>query len=149
MENIKLKARLCAYTKGTLPDNLVTDAPKDDILYGRKNGKWVDIRLGELGQIIKVPLNSGLTLKETEEPNIYLLTLNQEVLKELPLELLDDTTYYIIDNKPEIYINGGTAYSDGNNDIITDNQYGGIISGGSNYVLELLPINSKGEYNGN
>lgn len=149
MEDIKLKVKLSAYTKGTLPDNLVSDAPKDNFIYGRKNGEWIDIRLSEVGQIIRLPLNSGLTLEKTDQDNIYLLSINQKILNELPTELLDDTTYYIIENKPELFINGGTAYSDGDDDTITEEEYNEVILGGSNYTLELLPINNKGVYNGN
>ena len=151
MDNIKLKVKLSAYTKGILPKNLISDVPETpkDHLYVRKYGEWIDLENTQLGQIIKLPVNSGLTLTPTEDKNVYELTLNQEILKELPLELLDDTTYYIINTEPELFINGGTAYSDGTDPDITNNEYGQIIKGGSNYTLELLPINAKGVNNGN
>lgn len=157
MESIKLKAKLSAYTKGVLPqlpdDYIKDDAPDDGNTYGRKNHKWVDVRESGTGKTIILDEESGLNLRETDQPFTYALSIRQKVLEHLPEELEDDTTYYIIDLTPDIFINGGTAYSNGYGDLLIDNDYETIISGGEaatqDFDLSLLPINAKGEYNGN
>lgn len=154
-KDIKLKVKLCAYTKGILPNNLIGDVDKEPEghIYARSYGKWVDLGTTDIGQIIKLANNSGLNLIPTENPKEYKLSIRQEILDNLPTIFEDDTTYYIIENIPDLYINGGTAYSDGNNDFSNLSQYGQIINGGNaftnNFDLILLAINSKGVNNGN
>ena len=154
-KDIKLKVKLCAYTKGILPDNLIGEVNKEPEghIYARKYGEWVDLGTTDIGQVIKLAENSGLNLIPTENPKEYELSIRQEILDNLPAILEDDTTYYIIENIPDLYINGGTVYSDGSNEFSEEVEYGQIISGGyastTNFDLILLAINSKGVNNGN
>lgn len=153
-KEIKLKVKLCAYTKDILPRNLIGEVPKEPIdhIYARAYGKWIDLGTTDIGQVVKLAEKSGLNLIPTENPKEYLLSIRQEVLKELPIVLEDDTTYYILDRTPEIYINGGTSYSDGVEEL-TINEYQYKIFGGkastTSFDLNLLPIDNKGVYNGN
>ena len=155
MTNIKLKVKLGAYTKGTipkLPDNLVKDVPNDGKEYVRKYGEWVELSSLDLGQIIRLPEDSGLNLIEKiiDGKSIYELSIRQKVIKETEFrDAENDTTYYLVNEKPELFINGGTAY---NSDEDMGDIIGQIVSGGSSistFTLGLLPINSKGVYNGN
>lgn len=43
MERIKIKAKLNAYTRVNPFEGQFVDAPHDDLLYGRKNGGWVEV----------------------------------------------------------------------------------------------------------
>lgn len=160
-QTIKLNVRLSAYTKGALPDlsQYLTDAQgsidKDDKVYARKNGEWVDIKtLDSDEQFIIAQPGSGLDLIQDEvELNNYYISIRQKTGKLSDIQHFeDDTTYYILDEQPEEYINGGTAFSDGNNDFIDSSEYQYNINGGQAHAifeLELLPINSKGVYDGN
>lgn len=144
MCNIKLNVKLKAYSKGVIPNvnNFIEDAPEDDILYGRRNREWVKI----YDPIdIKTLDNSGIELEKID--NIYNIKVKQETntLNNIN-EYKEDYTYYIIDNTPDLYINGGTAYSD------EEISFGYNINSGDSlttqYELNLLPINSKGVFNG-
>ena len=153
--NIKLNVKLSAYTKGIFPDTskFITDAQgsidHDDRLYGRKNDEWVDIKNEFLDQEIIVEEGSGLNLIKLEG-NKSSLSIRQKIIKNKNLIIEEDTTYYLTENTPDIYINGGTAFSDGNNEFTDTSEYGQIIIGGrSNIDIILLPLNSKGVYNGN
>ena len=64
-------------------------------------------------------------------------------------ETKEDITYYIDEQLPNMYVDGGTAFSDGNNDYVDNIEYNQIIDCKKDYDLDLLPINSKGVYNGN
>lgn len=119
--NIKLKAKLSAYTKGIIPD--------------------------ASQELITEP-GSGLDI-ETLENKKRKISLRQQILKELPEETEEDITYYIDEQIPNMYIDGGTAFSDGNNDYVDNIEYNQIIDCKKDYDLDLLPINSKGVYNGN
>src|SRR5574344_1646853 len=114
--NIKLKAKLSAYTKGIIPD--------------------------ASQELITEP-GSGLDI-ETLENKKRKISLRQQILKELPEETEEDITYYIDEQLPNMYVDGGTAFSDGNNDYVDNIEYNQIIDCKENYDLDLLPINSKG-----
>lgn len=170
MENIKLRAKLSVYSKNVLPTKLsdldqdldyITEPPvdEDDSAWARKNGEWVKVE-EYAGSNIHLDEDSGLNLvrKETES----LISIRQKILKDSEItddfEYEDDTTYYIVDTTPQIFINGGTAFSDGYTDEILEEEipaeYNCILSGGlsnqKEYDLILLPIDSKGVlYNGN
>ena len=160
--NINIKTKLKAYTRATLPTKLsqfindmdfISDVP-DNRTYVRTKGEWVlfdkpiDIALVE---------NSGLNLEyglnEQGKPTYYLGVRKEEITElELPAVLEPDTVYYVEDLTPTLYIDGGTAFSNGNNDFVVENEYTQVIDGGNvnthNYDLVLLPINSKGVYDG-
>lgn len=119
--NIRLNAKLSAYSKGIIPDS-------SHILYAEEG--------------------SGLKI-ETDIDKKRKISIKQEILTKLPDEVNSNTTYYINNQYPEIIIGGGTAYSDGNNEYIEKSQYTTIFKGGKDYTIKLLPIDSKGVYNGN
>ena len=156
MTNIKLKVKLGAYTKGIipkLPSDLVRDVPNDGKEYVRKYDQWVELDLLRSGQMVKLAPDSGLNLIEVQSEDafkVYELSIRQKTLRAKDLTLIEpDTTYYVIDDSPEYFVNGGTAYS-GDDDI--GDLIGQLIFGGSadpRFNLILLPINSKGVYNGN
>ena len=168
MENIKLRAKLTAYAKGILPSKLsdleqdidfIKDAPIDDSSYARKNGEWVKVENCECdpnleGDDIQLAEDSGLNLEK--DGNKATLSVRQKVLvdSEIPndFEYEDDTTYYILETTPNLYINGGTAFSDERVDIIlnekTPSEYRYFVYGGdckqAKIDLVLQPLNSKG-----
>ena len=146
--DIKLKVKLSAYSNLSLP-NYLTDAPSDDKLYGRRDGEWVEIDSIQ-GTSIVVDDTSGLSLEDIDEHK-KLLKIKQYIGIE-PETYEDDTTYYIIDLTPNLFINGGTAFSDGYEELSIDSQYIDYIDGGkantADYDLELLPLNAKGVLNG-
>lgn len=162
--DIKIKAKLQAYTKGILPTKLsqlendvdfIEDAQgsidKDGKYYVRHDGQWVDITPPEpsTSDIILAD-NSGLNLEKDGE--YRKLSIRQVTSDEYPSTIEEDTTYYIVENTPDVYINGGTAFSDGNNDYVDSSEYQFNINGGNanaQFDLDLLPINAKGVYNGN
>lgn len=169
MENIKLRAKLSVYSKSVLPTKLsdlerdidfITE-PEDNgegDIWVRKYGEWVKAE-GYIGKNIGLDENSGLNLIR-KDPE-YLLSIRQKIIKDSDItddfNYEDDTTYYIIDTKPEVFINGGTAFTDGGYDSILEedlpSEYNCILSGGSSnqkdFDLILLPIDSKGVlYNG-
>ena len=147
--NIKFNVKLSAYTRGIIPDvsEFIKDAPADGKIYGRKDNNWVNIKDQILDQQIIVEKGSGLNLTQLEG-NKQALSIRQQILNKLPDIFEDDTTYYIVENTPDLYINGGTAYSDGENEYVDVIEYGQIILGGANFVLDLLPTNNEGVYNG-
>lgn len=143
--DINLKIKLSAYSKLRI-NNYITEAPSDDKIYGRKDNEWVPI--DEISSVSDIQLteNSGLNLIPTLE-NTRELSIKQYIgIK--PDTIEDDTTYYIIDSTPELFINGGTSFSDGYEDI-SDNDYETDYIGGKTFTIELLPLNAKGVYNGN
>lgn len=119
---VKLNVKLQAYTKGIIPDvsKFIEDAPIDDKIYGRYNGEWHEII-------------------DSEE------LLNEWVGKEseLPDELEPTKKYFIIENKPDMIIIGGTAYSTENEEY--DNM---VITGDakSKFDIECVVMNAKGEF---
>ena len=152
-DNIKIKVKLSAYTKGALPDisNLIPDTPKDGRVYGRKNNQWVDIN-DELDKTdIITDLQSGIEL-ELVGPNTYRIAQKrwEGYEDELPEKLEDGTTYYIIENKgqkADVFVQSGTSYSEDNGEIKQ------VLTGGNASTTEfdyvMLPMNARGEYNGN
>lgn len=155
IKTIKLKATLSAYTKLDIPEltkNIVYEAPDDDKLYGRKNKQWEEIILPKGNKELRV--KNGLNLETTDEA--YILSIKQQTLlnKDLPKKLEEDTTYYVIDNTPDFYMNGGTAYSD-EIELINNKEYSSYrkeMFGGDSttkiFDIDLLPIDNKGVYNG-
>lgn len=169
-QNIKLNVKLSAYTKGALPtppdlSNYLKDAEgsieHDGKVYARKNGDWVDIRtLDADNQYIIANKGSGIDLIEDDvKKDTYYISARQKEITEANFNNLtidsieDDTTYYVINNSPEYYVNGGTAYSNGDNDYVDDSEYDFNISGGNSkqkdFSFNLLSIDAKGVYNGN
>lgn len=162
MEPIRIRAKLSAYTKGLIPTKVsqlendkdyITEAPKDDFAYARKDGEWLKLDSTEFGDNIELLDNSGLILKK--EGNKAQLGIDQEILNQEEFDKLQEldsnTTYYTYERTPDLYVNGGTAFSDGSNEYVDLSQYGIEMNGGkahSNFELELLPINAKGVYNG-
>lgn len=153
--NIKLNINLSAYSKGVIPDvsDFIKDAPNDGKFYGRHNKEWASLEDFIVDQQVDVQEGSGLTIVKRQDGQPDLLSVRQQVVDTLPVELEDDTTYYVIDNTPDLYLNGGTAFSDGHNDLVESSEYTEEIEGGSSGVVvetvSLEPVNSKGEaYNG-
>ena len=162
-EKINLNIKLSAYTKGLLPTKLselendthyLQDAQgsldKDGKYYARRDGHWEEITQPKPVQSdIILAENSGLNLEDFGD--YRLLSIKEVLTDEFPDTFEDDTTYYIVENTPDIYINGGTAFSDGNNEFVNESEYDFIIDGGrsntNNFELDLLPIDAKGVYN--
>lgn len=146
MTEIKLNCRLKAYTRG-IYSGYLTDAPKDDKLYARKNGQWEVVEQTTPVEHVKLAENGGLKFNEQEELLIKQWAGDSEDFEYIIVE--DDTTYYIADNTPEVYVNGGTVFSEGNNDFIDNSEYSQVMNGGlantNQFDLVLEPINSKGE----
>lgn len=161
--DIKIKAKLQAYTKGILPTKVselendldfISDVTEQGI-YVRAKGEW--IKADDALEKTKIQLldDSGLNLIEPPEGSFtYQIGIRkwEGTQLELPATLQNDTTYYVQELTPNLYINGGTAWSDGNNEYITLSEYGSIISGGNSsttaYNTIMYPIDSKGVYNG-
>lgn len=161
MENIKLRARLSAYTKGILPSKIseleqdidyITDVPDDGSIYMRRHNEWVRVvEDDEPSENPEEPINPGETiiggitlaensgLKLVRDNGKNIISVKQQVLidSEIPsdFECEEDTTYYIVETTPNTYINGGTAFSDGYTDSILDeeveSEYTQIIFGGN------------------
>lgn len=162
MEPIRIRAKLSAYTKGLIPtkvsqlendEEYITEAPKDEFAYARKDGEWLKLDSTEFGDNIELLDNSGLILEK--DGNKAKLKIDQFVLKQEEFDRLssidENATYYTYERTPDLYVNGGTAFSDGDNEYVDLSQYGIEMNGGkahSNFELELLPINAKGVYNG-
>lgn len=178
MEPIRIRAKLSAYTKGLIPTkvsqlendkNYVTDLTEEqsnNLYYVRvrepnsTEGKWVQINSDSFGDEIKLLEKSGLILDK--QGNVAKLKIDQYILSQEEFnrlsELDDNATYYVYENTPDLYINGGTAFSDGGNDYVDLSQYGLEIKGGKadsdkinstmKFELELLPINAKGVHDG-
>lgn len=159
---IDIKAKLKAYTRGILPtrvSELINDMDyipdvKDDRLYARTHGAWIQI--DDLGKTeIELLDNSGLNLEQLMPPNkcpIYKIGIRkQEILEtELPETLAEDTTYYVVDLTPNQFVDGGTAFSNGNNEYVYTNEFSQEIDGGNATTTQfnqtLLPLNSNGIY---
>ncbi len=120
---VKLNVKLQAYTKGIIPDvsKFIEDTPLDNKVYGRFNNEWIE--LTDLDSL----LNEWIGTKD-----------------ELPDELNENTKYVIIENKPDIVIIGGTAFSNENeeygNNIITGKAINNKVD------IYCIPMNAKGEF---
>lgn len=150
MSNIKLNIKLSAYTKGIIPDfsNFIDEAPDDGEIYGRKDKEWVNIDENLQTQEIIVEQGSGLNLEHVEG-EMDSLSIRQEIIypDELPNELAEDTTYYIIPNTPGLFITGGTSFSEIQKEFRQE-VYGGnsTTNTEAQIAIMLIPINSKGIY---
>lgn len=148
--DIKLKVKLSAYSKLPILD-YVADVPfsEEDIVYGRVNGAWIPLEGIGTSDIVLAE-NSGLELTPIDKHHRE-LKIKQYIGTE-PEAFEEDTTYYIIENNPDFYANGGTAFSDGYEDFGITNEYDKNINGGKagtiTISLTLLPINAKGVLNG-
>ena len=153
----KLRVKLRAYTKGVIPvvpdysqfvtkDELV-DAPDDGKVYGRKNGEWAEIEANLANKVI-VEEGSGLNKENLDEEG-YLIRLSlrkwEGKEQDLPYILEKDTTYYTYDNRlPDLFIDGGTAYSDENEEYDVT-----LIPGNARTLIwdiKFNSMNAKGEY---
>lgn len=175
MDNIKIKATLKAYTRGLLPTKVselendlhfISDVDKPG-LYVRKQGEWVDASdaLEEVKLI--TPQNSGLNIEVIKPGTEFELSIRKKELTQTQFEespdynnLEEDTTYYILDQTADVYINGGTAFSDGkiDSDYSLFSIFNEALNGGkansdnpnSEYAFTsyIKPLNSQGVYNG-
>lgn len=150
---IHIQAKLRAYTKGIIPDvsDFITDAPKDGSVYARKDGQWVDI--DEALNLTTVSTFEGSGLNVTAVGNDYVISERKEDITQLdlPKVLQPDTTYFVMDLTANNYVDGGTAYSEGNNEFIERSEFNITMDGGSSSShanLFMLPLDSKGVYNG-
>lgn len=146
MSDIKLNIKLSAYSKGVIPDvsNYLTEAPEDGKLYGRKDKQW-EVIPNQLTNIL-TDENSGIKIDYNEDNTINISAKQFTGKEDEIAEFQNDYTYYIVENTPDLYINGGTAYSD------EENEFEDTVKGGnastSSFELNTLPIDSKGVYNG-
>lgn len=151
IRKINLKVKLSAYTRGILPTKLSQlendiDAPKDGRLYGRRDGAWLDIDDVLENNIVLIDEGSGLDRIQIDKSRIKLNIRKWEgKLKDLPSELENDKIYYVYEEtKPDLFLLGGTAYTD------EDEDYGYEISGGKSNSISFNiicnPMNSKGEF---
>ena len=147
-DNINIRVRLTAYSKGIIPSTstFITDIQEqnDSNSYVRKNNQWVKLD-DELGY--RIEGDSGLIIIEDD---INKIALNQWIGNESDLlSILEDNKTYLINenNKINKVIDGGNAFSDGNNDF-QDIGYNKEISGGlvstNSFSFNLLTLNSKG-----
>lgn len=74
IRTIKLKVKLRAYTRGVIPDvsKFIEDAPQDGILYGRRDGQWLNIDDVLENNIVLVDPGSGLDKVEIDKSRIKL-----------------------------------------------------------------------------
>ena len=123
-KQIRLHAKLHAYSKGVIPDvsNFIDDAPQDNVVYARLNGQWIP--LTNLENILKEPyLTNEDEIEELEEGNKY--------------NIIENTI-------PDLVVSGGTAYSN------EDEAYENAINSGNafteNFDIIYIPMNAKGEF---
>lgn len=153
--DIQIKVKLRAYTKGIIPDvsEFIKDAPLDGNTYGRQDGKWINIKDAFSQKDIELAENSGLNLDYDSSNYQYTLGIRKYEINEseLPNVLEADTTYYVVSDHPNIFIHGGTAFSNGNNEYVSLPQFTSTLYGGTssdNPERKFYPINSEGVYNG-
>ena len=156
MNNIPIKVKLHAYTKGILPDlsDYIKDVPDDGEVYVRKYKEWIVATKALEKTKVKVKDNSGLGIAYEVETDTYTLWVKKEDLTQTEFENLtqyeEDTTYYVENQTPNTFIDGGTAFSDGNNEYVILSSYNEEIDGGNAFTdvpETLFPINAKGVYN--
>ena len=160
--DIKIKAKLRAYTRGLLPTKIsdlendldfIPDAPDDGSIYGRQDKEWVNIDQALAKTILELKENSGLNLSYDPNTSTYTLSIRKEDITqlELPNILEPDTTYFVEDLTANIFDDGGTAFSQGNNDYITISEFKSEMDGGNATSIANIimnPLNSEGVYNG-
>ena len=143
----KLNVKLSAYTKGFIPDvsEFIKDAPKEGVLWGRQDGEWVNVDDVLQNNIVIVDEDSSIERIEIDKSTIK-LKMKEWIGKQVdfPETLQPYYTYYTYDEKPDLFLLGGTAYSD------EDSEYGDILYGGNartlSFTSELIPMNAKGEF---
>lgn len=120
-KKVRLRAKLTAYTKGIIPDvsKYIIEAPDDDKFYGRKNGAWESI-------------SDAINEWYGTEEDLW----NEEVV--------EGVKYITIQNTPEWIIQGGTAYSDENEEYSNNIKVGNAFT--QNINIESIPMNAKGEF---
>lgn len=156
--DIKIKSTLKAYTKGVIPDisGFITDCPDDSKVYARKYGEWVDASKALEKTKLTTYEDSGLFLKHDIDLDTYTLGVLKKDLTQVKFEQLssleNDTTYYVADQTANTFVDGGTSFSDGNNEYVTLNEYTETIDGGNSFTTNfdkiMNPLNSEGVYNG-
>lgn len=155
--DIKIKAKLKAYTKGIIPDvsKFVEEAPVNGKLYARRDAKWEDISEALLDTAIELEDNSGLHYSYDAHTHTYTLGVNKEDLTQTQFEGIDvlapDTVYYVEDQTANTFVDGGTAYSNGGNEFVEFSEFTNEVNGGESSSIaniEMHPLNSKGVYNG-
>ena len=155
--DIKIKAKLNAYTKGIIPDvsEFIKDVKDDGNVYVRKYGEWVEANNALKNEIIRVAENSGLNLVYDATDNSYTLSIRKEELTQTEFEELtqleSDTTYYVEEQTANVFDDGGTAFSDGNNEFVYHSEFTSEVNGGNaDSIANIImnPLNSKGVYNG-
>ena len=158
--DIKIKAKLKAYAKGNLPTKVsdlendldfISDVQDAEHLYVRKKGEWVNAD-DSLKQTTISTL-SGLGIEHSDHH--YDLWVKQEDLTQTEFENISvleaDTTYYIMDQTANTFDDGGTAFSNGDNEFVDLPEYAKQIDGGNaSSVANIImnPLDSKGVYNG-
>lgn len=151
--DIKIRAKLKAYTKGLLPTKLseldndlklsnfendmdfVTDVKEaDGKIYARVKGRWVDIDDSLVRtDIYNYPTAETSGLHIIKNGQDYYLGIKKWEGNELELNfpLEEDTTYYVEELTTNTFVDGGTAFSNGGNEYVTYNEFAGEISGGN------------------
>ena len=170
--NMKIKVKVKAYQKGEFPTKVsqlendlgyLTDAQgsidKDGKVYARQNSEWVNISDAlDQTQIELAPAGEdyeGSGLKLSNDGLVYTIGVKKYELSlgTLPEHLEEDTVYYVSDQgSVNYFVTGGTAWSSGNNEYVTQDEYNNYINGGEadteDFEQTLLPVNSEGVYNG-
>lgn len=144
MNNIKLKVKLSAYTKGIIPDvsKFIEDAPADNKIYGRENNTWTELDIPTQADTVVTEAGSGIDIDKKDY--IAKISVRQQTVEELPDDILDDMTYYVIEkDRPDIYLVGGTAYSSEENEYIEEINGGTASTTNFNFIIN--PLTSKGE----
>ena len=176
MDNIKLKVKLSAYTKGAIPhkvselindEHFIPEAPNDGQIYARQNNEWRNIKDAQERQEVITHEKSGIIINEVDLNTIDIsLDKWEGNFSDLPDILNEGTIYFVAEDRVDLILIGGTAYSDGwyddefddetDKDFIKDSYepseyddiifYGGTAST-AQFELELIPVNCKGEIN--
>lgn len=160
--DINIKAKLKAYSKGVIPVNIsqlyndldfIPDAPNDSKIYARKDKAWINVDEELRRTTLSLDDNSGLNLDFNPDTLNYTLSVRKkDILKnQLPNTLEHDTVYYVMELTPNNYINGGTAFSNGDNDFVDISDFNSFMNGGAANTqanVFVYPTNSEGVYNG-
>lgn len=137
---IDLKAKLSAYTKGILPTKVsqlendldyVIDVEADNVVYGRR--ATVDIESGAIThEWVKT---EWVGTEEQLDEEIELHGFKPEI------------TYYVVEDVPNLYVDGGTSFTNVEEGVSFEEELNGGSSSTSSFEIELKPINSKGVTN--
>lgn len=163
--NINIKVKIRAYQKGEFPtkvsqlendEHFISEAPDDGLVYGRQNKEWVDLgsSVGLTTLTPKAPgtnyEGSGLSL-ELNGLDYTIGVKKYEFLNEEPIEIEDDTVYYVGMLTADNFVCGGTSWSDGGNEFEQVSEYNNIMEGGNSGDspdVIIYPLDSQGVYNG-